>query len=225
MPAAATPAPAAKNPAGGAVSPATAASALAAAGFPAKDIPIMVAIAGAESGFRTDATNHNKNGSTDYGLWQINGTANKDVFGRGDWRDPVVNARMAKIIFDRQGLKAWTVYKTGAYQKYMSIAQGTGSASPTAGADAPSPSQSAPAGPTTTTFNPLAMPDLTPWFLKPDFFARMAWWLLAILLILIGLFIVFRRETGDTIKVAADAGITVATRGLNKAAGAAGKAL
>ena len=43
-----------------------------AAGFPPNEIATATAVALAESGGDTNATNHNTNGSYDYGIWQIN---------------------------------------------------------------------------------------------------------------------------------------------------------
>ena len=33
--------------------------------------------------------------------------------------NPAVNVRAAKMIFDEQGYDAWSVYKTGAYKKFL----------------------------------------------------------------------------------------------------------
>ena len=33
--------------------------------------------------------------------------------------DPAVNVRAAKMIFDQQGYDAWSVYKSGAYKKFL----------------------------------------------------------------------------------------------------------
>jgi hypothetical protein len=98
------------------------------AGFNPSQARIMAAIAMAESSGRASA--HNPNASTgddSYGLWQINMlggmgperrralrlASNKDLF------DPVTNARAAKHIFDQQGFKAWSVYRSGAYKEYL----------------------------------------------------------------------------------------------------------
>lgn len=86
------------------------------AGIASNTIVVMVAIALAESGGNPDATHHNPNGSTDYGLWQIN-SIHSQALSSGNWRDPVDNARMAKMILDTQGFGAWTTYNTGAYRQ------------------------------------------------------------------------------------------------------------
>lgn len=87
------------------------------AGFPDYMIPTMVCVAKHESSFRVDARNINENGSTDHGLFQINDAwwlAQCGVDPEG-LKDPLVNAKCAKTVFDRQGLMAWY-----AYQKHWS---------------------------------------------------------------------------------------------------------
>lgn len=85
------------------------------------DIQTAVAIALAESGGNNLATNRNDNGSTDYGLWQIN-SVHTDILKIGDWRNPTDNAKMAKKVFDKQGWSAWVVYDTGRYKDFMARA-------------------------------------------------------------------------------------------------------
>lgn len=98
-------------------------------GFPAGDHVIMVAIARAESGFRTDAVSPpNTNGTVDRDLWQINSVhkydANKLV------SDATYNAQCAKRIYDSQGLRAWTTYTTGKWKQFENEArQGVASSS------------------------------------------------------------------------------------------------
>lgn len=86
------------------------------AGFKGNDLTIAVAVALAESGGDTTAVN--PAGLKDHGLWQINGV-HKTLLASGDWRDPYANARMAKAVWDGQGWRGWTVYKSGAYFAYM----------------------------------------------------------------------------------------------------------
>jgi hypothetical protein len=74
----------------------------------------MAAIAMAESGGKYNVTNTNNNGTIDTGLWQIN-----SVHKLGNLKDPVGNAKAANIVYTKQGYTAWTVYKTGAYKKFM----------------------------------------------------------------------------------------------------------
>jgi hypothetical protein len=88
------------------------------AGFTGSQVAIMTAIALAESSGRTDATNHNSNGSVDHGLWQIN-DVNSSILRSGNWANPADNARMAFQIYQQQGYRAWSVFKSGSYAKHL----------------------------------------------------------------------------------------------------------
>lgn len=86
------------------------------------DIITAVAVALAESGGRIDATNANLNGTTDYGVWQIN-SVHAALFDQyPDWWT-ISNAQMAFAVFRGSGWKAWTTYNSGAYQLYMGRAR------------------------------------------------------------------------------------------------------
>lgn len=97
------------------------------AGFPESVIPTMIGIAGGESGFNANA--HNRNASTgddSYGLLQVNmigelGAARRKQYGikNEDLFDPLINAKVAKSIYDSQGLSAWGAYTNGSYQKSL----------------------------------------------------------------------------------------------------------
>lgn len=86
------------------------------------DIITAVAIALAESSGRIDATNANLNGTTDYGVWQIN-SIHADLFNRYPEWWTITNAQMAFAVFQGSGWKAWTTYNSGAYQLYMGRAR------------------------------------------------------------------------------------------------------
>ena len=85
----------------------------------------MVAIAFAESSGDTDAigdnvaSGHQSPGSAarwDDGLWQINSVHG---FSRSRVRlYPDYCAKVARIIYNRQGLRAWTTYTGGQYRRY-----------------------------------------------------------------------------------------------------------
>lgn len=106
------------------------------AGFPASVQATMVAISKAESGFKTDAIGGpNSNGTYDRGLFQINDVhkldRNKLI------SDAKYNTAQAKKIYDSQGLRAWSTYTSGAYQKYMNEArQGVAQAASVVGSPA-----------------------------------------------------------------------------------------
>jgi hypothetical protein len=88
------------------------------AGFPKEEIATAVAVALAESGGRTDAVNSNRNGSTDYGVWQINtihGVSQADMF------DPVKNAAKAFQIWKaaKNRWTPWSVFNNLKYRTFM----------------------------------------------------------------------------------------------------------
>jgi hypothetical protein len=91
---------------------------------PDTDGPIFIAIALAESGGETTATNKNPNGTTDYGLWQIN-SVHDSLLKTGAWSDPKANFRMAMVLYDSKGGKFtdWTTYKAGLYAPFLPAAQ------------------------------------------------------------------------------------------------------
>lgn len=93
------------------------------AGFVGKDLTKAVAICLAESSGRTNATHRNTNGSTDYGLWQIN-SVHSDLLKGADWSDPATNARMAYRVYADAGksFTPWSTYNSGAYLAHMPTA-------------------------------------------------------------------------------------------------------
>lgn len=85
---------------------------LEAAGFPLKDIPKLVCTALYESAFDPRATNRNRNGSQDTGLFQINDLWLKECkLSRADLFDPVKNVSCALRVYTQQGLAAWYAYE------------------------------------------------------------------------------------------------------------------
>jgi hypothetical protein len=77
---------------------------------------VMVAIAKAESGLKTDAIGYNKNGSIDVGLFQINSVhrySTEELF------DTNKNLEIAKKIYDKQGITAWASFNNGKYIKFL----------------------------------------------------------------------------------------------------------
>ena len=81
-------------------------------------VALMTAIAMAESGGNTAA--HNNKGEDSRGLGQVNigPGANTDLAGF-DLFDPSQNAKAMRIVYDRQGPGAWSVYSNGMYQQYL----------------------------------------------------------------------------------------------------------
>lgn len=78
-----------------------------------------VAIVLAESGGRPDATHKNANGTTDYGLFQINHAVEPDW----EWQNPLVNAQMALKIYKAHGFGRWATWTSGAWKLHLQDAQ------------------------------------------------------------------------------------------------------
>lgn len=96
-----------------------------AAGFQGNDLAIAVAIAMAESGGNPKITNHNTNGSMDFGLWQIN-TVHPELLQSGSWSNPADNARMAYTLYhNRRGFKDWAAFNNGSYLAFLGKASVT----------------------------------------------------------------------------------------------------
>ena len=77
---------------------------------------IMIAIAKAESGMNPKAVNHNRNGSIDTGLFQVNSVHGYDGLSLFD---PEKNIEAAREIYDKQGIQAWASFNNGSYQKFL----------------------------------------------------------------------------------------------------------
>ncbi len=93
------------------------------AGFSRSQAVVMAAIAKAESGGQVGIDNAglNKDGSVDYGLWQINSSHGFDP--QRLTTDPLYNAKAAFKVFSGQGLDAWVTYSNGSYQQYLDHAR------------------------------------------------------------------------------------------------------
>jgi Lysozyme like domain len=78
--------------------------------------PIAAAIAMAESGGDSEATDNDSNGTTDRGLWQIN-----SLWGGLSSYDVDTNAKAAIKISNNGGdWNPWTTFTSGAYRKFLS---------------------------------------------------------------------------------------------------------
>lgn len=96
-----------------------------AAGFTGKSLVTAVAVALAESGGNPSAVNRsNSNGTSDYGLWQIN-SVHADLLRTGSWSNPSDNARMAFSVWRAAGgsFSPWTTYTNGLHIAYLSRAR------------------------------------------------------------------------------------------------------
>lgn len=89
-------------------------------GLEGEALATAVAIAMAESGGNSEATNDNANGSTDYGLWQINDKAHPEYDKDRLKDDPRYNARcMCEVSKHGANWKPWSVFKNGGYEKFL----------------------------------------------------------------------------------------------------------
>ncbi|CAN5923738.1 hypothetical protein BH11MYX4_BH11MYX4_21100 [soil metagenome] len=94
--------------------PAAVADLLRGAGFDESDVGPMVCTAKYESSFFERATNKNKNGSIDRGLFQINSIHLKEggCPATGEAVFPAqANVKCARTIFKSQGIRAWYGYR------------------------------------------------------------------------------------------------------------------
>jgi cell wall-associated NlpC family hydrolase len=81
------------------------------AGFKNDQLTVAVAIALAESGGRADAFNKNSNGTSDYGLWQINSVHKSSGFDTRLAYDPDYNAKWAyRISSSGNNFGPWATY-------------------------------------------------------------------------------------------------------------------
>lgn len=78
-----------------------------------KDIDTMMCIAYHESKYKAGAINHsNRNGTKDYGLFQINSIWKKPCgFTAQELLDVNNNIKCAAYVYEKQGLKAWVTLK------------------------------------------------------------------------------------------------------------------
>lgn len=182
------------------------AAAVRSAGFPENQVATAVAIALAESGGRASAVNQsNRNGSSDYGLFQIN-SVHKDLLARYDWRDPNQNAIMAYEIYKGAGYKwtPWAAFNSGSYRKFYSDS-GLGDASAKIDVPIETPSVATPS----TTY-PVTASGFLGYAGTTAFWQRVGIGLLGTALIIAGVIIVFRRPLAKTASVVT----SVASKGL-----------
>jgi hypothetical protein len=97
------------------------------AGFNSSEARTMARIALAESAGNSNANNF-RGADESYGLWQMNLRYDPDEVARRkrNWGisnsvelyDPEVNARAAYSLYKEQGFSAWSVYNSGAYNRF-----------------------------------------------------------------------------------------------------------
>ncbi|HEY8077230.1 MAG TPA: hypothetical protein VIF62_24055 [Labilithrix sp.] len=113
------------------------------AGFPENAVGPMICTAKYESSFYERASHRNANGSTDYGLFQINSIHLRDGAGCPSTTeglyDAASNARCAYHVYRSQGINAWY-----GYQKHRTECAST--RAPAGSADQPLPSDTTSSG-------------------------------------------------------------------------------
>ena len=179
------------------------ASAMSQAGWPKSAIPVGVAVALAESSGNPAATNHNRNGSTDYGLFQIN-SIHKSILASGTWSNPVDNAKMALRVYREAGnsWRPWVTFKSGSYRKFYNANLSIDGNNDDGGfwggvADGMGDTATDAADIAGTAFNLGFIGDKAFW-------TRFGIGLLAVALIVTGVIIVFRQPIGKGVKLAAN---------------------
>lgn len=81
---------------------------------------MALAVAKAESGLNTNAIHKNYNGTTDFGIFQVNSIHSQKVNGNlNSLFDPETNIRIAKQIRDGSGWGAWVAYRNKKYLLYL----------------------------------------------------------------------------------------------------------
>jgi hypothetical protein len=107
-----------------------------AAGFKGQNAVTATAISLAEnSGRNPSAVNHNSNGTTDHGAWQINSVHLTPAFVStyGNVNDLQDKARRAYAVYKSQGFGAWTTYNSGAYRAHLGEATAVAKKNPSLG--------------------------------------------------------------------------------------------
>jgi hypothetical protein len=185
-----------------------------AAGFPDPELVTAVAVAFAESRFNTNAINrNNRDGSVDYGVWQINSVHNFPEVASGAWRDLKVNAQLAYRVYQRQGWNAWSVYRPSnptGYAAYLAarpaavgfVAAAVGPGAAAAGAAGTTGAIAEGVGgdvgdglsaAATIAREPLAVLD---WFTKPQTWERIAYVVLGGALVIGGIYLLISSTIG-----------------------------
>jgi hypothetical protein len=196
------------------------------AGFPDSELVTAVAVAYAESTFNVNATHKNSDGSTDYGVWQIN-SVHKDILGSGNWASLGDNAKMARAVWQAQGWNAWSVHKPSdaiGYARYQAaipaaiafVTVGVGPAAAAAGTGGAAAGEAqgviGAGQDALNTASEIAREPLTV-LTQPESWLRIATVVVGGALILIGLSLFARPIVEPIVKPATDAATKIATKG------------
>lgn len=183
-------------------------SAMVKAGWPPETIAVGIGIAMAESGGDpTVRGGPNRNGTYDYGLFQINSIHNPTA---QNWADPVVNAAMALKVYREAGNKwiPWSTYKAGTHHKFMTEASRTAGNMRLSGEFGEAWKNAAPADlglinaatSAATAVSPVMQ--LAQALISPTLWRTVLVVLIAVGLIVAGIVVVLRRPIGDVVSVA-----------------------
>lgn len=95
------------------------------AGWRGRHITLATAVALAESSGNPSATNANTNGSTDYGLWQVNDVHRSSGFNPARGLEPLYNARQAHAVWERAdgSWTPWVTFNEGLHLRFMPAAR------------------------------------------------------------------------------------------------------
>ena len=191
-------------------------SAMVKAGWPPETIAVGIGIAMAESGGDpTVRGGPNRNGTYDYGLFQINSIHNPTA---QNWADPVVNASMALKVYREAGNKwtPWSTYKAGTHHKFMTEANRTAGNMKLSGESGEAGENAAPAdlgligGAIGTAETVKEVAQLAQALISPSFWRTVLVIFIALVLIVAGIVVVLRRPIGDAVSV----GTKVASKGV-----------
>lgn len=176
------------------------------------EIAIAVAVALAESGGRPEATHVNSNGSTDYGLWQVNSIHG---FDPNRLLTPTGNGSAAHQVYSEAGNKwtPWSTYKSGAYLAFLARGRAVaGSAS--AGGSVNDPPIDRPI-PGVSSLSDLysSITSLANWVSNANNWRRVGLFILGAILLTYGLFkVTGNNQLSPTTKAVAKAATTVAVK-------------
>jgi Lysozyme like domain len=156
-----------------------------AAGFTGAARDTIVAIAGAESGYNTQAHNPNDPYGGSWGILQINGAH----FASGTTTqqcalDPACAFKYAYGLYQAQGFKPWGTYTSGAYKQYLN----NNTSIPTITLSSSDSNTS------TTSCAPWDIPCILSQLVSSDIFQRGSIMFVGLILVLIGLVVVIVGE-------------------------------
>ncbi len=188
------------------------------AGFPPSAVPTGIGIAHAESGANPSAVNnYNTNGTKDYGLFQIN-SVHSSLLQKYNWQNAQQNADMAYQVYHAAGNSwtPWSTYNSGSYRKFVdntvAIPQTKTPVSTSGNANASNAAFALPLPPINSlpiiggSIN--AYTKFQEWM--KNIWHRLFWFLMGLVMLIVGLIIVFRRPIAQGAGEAGKAAVVAA---------------